>query len=299
MTTDALTVGSETPGFVRFANLAAAQTFAEYIAKSEMVPKDYRGKPADIVIAMQMGIELGFSPLQALQAIAVIGGRPAVWGDGIPALIIPHRECEQFDEQEPEGVDPTKWVAVCTITRRGKNPVVRTFSTEDAKKAGLWGKTGPWTTHPKRMLQLKARAFAARDSFPDVLKGVSIAEDVQEIPAETARITAPRRLESAVVEPVADATPETPPTVTGDMVASQLFVNDYVCLKDERGLYYRITTNDGVFYTRDEAVAAPLMQIQGEERTFTATYRHAKAESGEGVRALVKVAVDPEAAVEA
>ena len=59
-------------------------------------------------------------------------------------------------------------------------PTTRTFSQEDAKRANLWGKAGPWTAYPKRMLQMRARSFALRDSFPDALKGVGISEEVRD-----------------------------------------------------------------------------------------------------------------------
>ena len=55
---------------------------------------------------------------------------------------------------------------------------------EDAQKAGLQGKSGPWSQYPKRMRQMRARAFALRDVFPDVLRGMPIAEEVMDTPAE-------------------------------------------------------------------------------------------------------------------
>lgn len=48
--------------------------------------------------------------------------------------------------------------------------------------AGLWGKQGPWKTNPRRMLQMRARAFAGRDAVPDVLKGLAVAEEAIDIP---------------------------------------------------------------------------------------------------------------------
>ena len=57
---------------------------------------------------------------------------------------------------------------------------------EDAKRAGLYGKQGPWQQYPKRMLQMRARAWALRDVFPDVLRGVHVAEEAQDLPAERA-----------------------------------------------------------------------------------------------------------------
>ena len=70
------------------------------------------------------------------------------------------------------------------MTRKGEEEVERTFTIEDAKKAGLYGKQGPWQTAPRRMMQMRARAFALRDVFTDVLRGVHIAEIAQDEPAE-------------------------------------------------------------------------------------------------------------------
>ncbi len=54
------------------------------------------------------------------------------------------------------------------------------ISKEDAKKAGLWGKAGPWSQYPKRMLQMRARSFALRDKFADALSGLIMAEEAQD-----------------------------------------------------------------------------------------------------------------------
>lgn len=76
--------------------------------------------------------------------------------------------------------------AVCRVKRRAESEEVRTFSMDDAKVAGLLGKSGPWTQYPKRMRQMRARAFALRDVFPDVLRGMPIAEEVMDIPQAAA-----------------------------------------------------------------------------------------------------------------
>jgi hypothetical protein len=41
------------------------------------VSKDYGGQPEDIMVALQLGSEVGLRPMEALQNIAVINGRPA------------------------------------------------------------------------------------------------------------------------------------------------------------------------------------------------------------------------------
>lgn len=162
-------------------SIQEAMEFAQMLSKSNLVPKDYQGNPSNCIIAMQWGMEIGLQPLQAMQSIAVINGRPSIWGDAMLALVRGSGVLESISETLEEG----DTVAVCTVKRRAEQPATRRFSLEDAKKAGLTGKQGPWTQYPKRMLQLRARAFALRDVFPDVLRGVHIAEEAQDLPRET------------------------------------------------------------------------------------------------------------------
>lgn len=150
-----------------------ALTFSNYLAESDLVPKDFRGKPGNCLIAMQWGMELGLKPLQAIQNIAPINGRPTLWGDAMLALVRASPLCEYVLEDWD-----TQGTAVVRAKRRGEPEQVRTFSDEDARLAGLLGKAGPWTTGPKRMKQLRARAFALRDVFTDVLRGMAMAEEV-------------------------------------------------------------------------------------------------------------------------
>lgn len=159
-------------------NLSEAMEFAKIIASSDMVPKDYINKPGNVLVAVQTGAELGLKPMQSLQGISVINGRPGVWGDAMWALILSHPEYEDSHEEKTD--------TQCTVTlkRRGKSAVIVTFSMEDAKKAGLAGKQGPWQTAPKRMLQMRARAFAARDLFADALKGIKSIEELRDYPTE-------------------------------------------------------------------------------------------------------------------
>ncbi len=159
-------------------NFEQALTFSNYLAESELVPKDFKGKPGNCLIAMQWGAELGLKPLQALQNLAIINGRPALWGDAVIALVRSSHACEYVIEED----DGT--TATCKVKRRGEPEQVRTFSMKDAALAGLAGKAGPWTQYPKRMRQMRARAFALRDVFPDVLKGMPVAEEVMDTPKD-------------------------------------------------------------------------------------------------------------------
>lgn len=161
-------------------NLQEAIQFAEILAKSTIVPKHYQNKSGDILVAVQMGAELGLKPIQALQNIAVINGRPSVYGDALLALV----QINPVFESIQESFDEETNTAYCTVKRKGESEYKVSFSEKDARKAGLWGKGGPWTTYPKRMLQMRARGFALRDKFADVLGGLITAEEARDIPTD-------------------------------------------------------------------------------------------------------------------
>jgi hypothetical protein len=167
--------------------------FSKLVATSDFAPKDFRGKPESCLLAIQHGAELGLSPMQSLQSIAVVNGRPSVYGDTALAVCKGSPVCEWVRETiEGEG---EHMVAVCQAKRRGDaQPVESRFGVAEAKKAGLWGKQGPWTQYPRRMLQMRARGFALRDAFPDVLRGLVTAEeaaDYTHVEPEPVRVTQP------------------------------------------------------------------------------------------------------------
>lgn len=152
---------------------------ARAIAMSGMAPKAYGTDENKCFVGILAGAEVGFAPMQALQSIAVINGNPAIWGDGALALVQASGLLEDIEETD----DGT--TATCRVVRKGRaTEIIRSFSDEDAKRAGLLGKAGPWTQYRSRMRQMRARSWALRDGFADVLKGLHIAEEVRDRPEQ-------------------------------------------------------------------------------------------------------------------
>jgi len=211
------------------ATITEAMEFSKMLANSTMVPKAYHGKPQDIMVCVQWGMELGLAPMQALQNIAVINGKPSVYGDAMMALVQASPVCEGVDETI-EGEGTTNPVAVCIARRKGRSPVTIRFSVEDAKRAGLWGKQGPWQAYPKRMLQMRARGFALRDAFPDVLKGLITAEEAQDFPSEAAptvvKDITPRNPLDALQAPARPAPAPSLPAQTSDPMVIEAAMAD-------------------------------------------------------------------------
>jgi hypothetical protein len=182
-----------------------AYRIANVVCQAGMAPKSLQSVEKAMV-AILHGLEVGLTPMNALQSIAVINGKPTIYGDGAVGLIRASGLLEYMKEFF-ENEDKENMKAVCIVKRKGEpEPVKTDFSMADAKKAGLLGKDGPWQTYPKRMLRMRAR-WGLRDTFADVLKGLSLREEVEDmeradpaaqIAAPVRRAPPPPAIESAV-----------------------------------------------------------------------------------------------------
>lgn len=177
-------------------NFDQAAQFADMIANSSLCPDSYRGKSNDVFIAMQMGAEIGLQPLQAVQNIAVINGKPTVYGDALMAIVRSHPECESVKE----GYDESKKLCWCKVKRKGQDEQVRYFSMQDAEQAGLLNR-GPWKQYTRRMLQMRARSWALRDVFADALCGFMPREEVEDYEIKDVNPTPAAQVSGPQVEP--------------------------------------------------------------------------------------------------
>lgn len=176
---------------IKLATYEDAFRFARSVITSKLAPASFTTAES-VLVAMQYGLELGMTPMKSLQSIAVVNGKPTLWGDAALGLVKASGLCEYCKEWvEGEG---DKMVAHVESKRKGElSPVETTFSVADAKLAGLWGKTGPWKSYPKRMLKYRARAFNLRDNFPDVLGGMHLQEEIEPDPEPAYPVRTPSR----------------------------------------------------------------------------------------------------------
>jgi hypothetical protein len=253
-------ISTQRAGGLALATFDDAFRFSKMVAASEFAPKDFKGKPESCLLAIQHGSEVGLSPMQSLQSIAVINGRPTIWGDAALALVQSSPVCEYVREYtEGEG---DALVAVCEAKRRGyPAPTVVRFSMADAKRAGLAGKTGPWSQYPARMLTLRARGFALRNAFADALRGLITAEEAQDYQTPEP-VREPAR-EPVVVRPKFD----TPQSVTEDPVAkAKLAVSkaDSIEALDRLRTLVEQRTKEGKFTPADHDELVKLMHYRAE-----------------------------------
>ena len=193
--------------------------YAKEIAQTDFVPNDLRGKPGAVLACWQFGQEVGLAPMAALQSIAVINGRPSLWGDGALAVVRANPLCEYVRELRPDEALKAGY-GECTVKRRDDDvPITRRFTKEEAEIAGLWGgkstdaakaKLEPWSKYPGRMLQMRARAWAMRDAIPEALRGISIREEVEDTEPRDVTpepLKVPQPIKEEFAQPVPPAQP--------------------------------------------------------------------------------------------
>lgn len=160
----------------QFEQLEVCRSLAHHYCQTEMVPKQYRGKPEDGAVAIQWGAEIGLKPMQALQNVAVVNGNPTLWGDALVALVRQSGLCEYITQDW----DAAAQVYTITTKRKGEpEEATGSYSFEDAKKAGLTGRD-TYQKHLKIMLKSRCRAHLLRDVYADVLKGFQVREVIEE-----------------------------------------------------------------------------------------------------------------------
>jgi hypothetical protein len=202
-------IGVGPTGALKPENFEGLWRMSQIFSASGFMPKGME-RVESIFVAVQLGMEVGLSPMAAVQNIACINGRPTIWGDAMLGLCRGSGQLERIKEDMIGDGDHLE--AICTVYRKGEeDPSIGRFSVADAKRAGMWGKAGPWTQYPRRMLQMRARAFALRDKFPDVLRGLYAREEIdpefrgaaerKDSAAVLGRIKAPARPSKAPADP--------------------------------------------------------------------------------------------------
>lgn len=182
---------------VQLKSMEDAYRFAVAVSKSGLAPRSL-DTPEKVLVALQTGLEAGLSPMKAIQSVVVINGLPSWKGDTALALARASGKMEWFKKGvEGDGENRCAWVESKRIDE--PEPVKTTFCVADAKRAGLWGKQGPWTQYPGRMTYYRALGFHLRDQYSDVLSGLAISEEVQDYPP---------RIEATAATPPAQAAPE-------------------------------------------------------------------------------------------
>lgn len=194
------------------AAMADAKMLADALCDTEMVPAAYRGKPGNAAAAILLGMELGLEPIQSLQNIFVVGGKPAMYARTAVALVKAQGVVVQTVSSSDESV------TVSATDPRTGQVEVSTWDLGRAERAGYIGNK-KYTSDPQAMLYAKAAMEVCRKIAPDVLMGIPYAREELEMEAAPSRpqIISSRRGVDGLRAAIATA-PVIEPEIVGDEV---------------------------------------------------------------------------------
>lgn len=213
---------------IKFTSFEDLYRFSVAVSNSGTFPDI--ASPEAALVRIQAGLELGLSPIWSITNIMVENGRPSIWGDALLGLVLGHPDCiDVLETFEGEG---EALIAICEVQRRGRVPVIRKFSVAEAKKAGLYTRENSLhSKYGKRMLQMRARSFACRDAFADVLRGLGMIEEMRDTEIKPARVREIRKPNEDEKIVLPDEIQPKPPTATAipTVVQCNLFHDAPAC----------------------------------------------------------------------
>ena len=249
-------------------SLTEAMEFSKTLSQSGLVPDAYRGKPANILVAIQWGYEIGLPPMQALSNINIINGRATLWGDALVAVCKKH----------PDYYGMKEWLegdtAYCAVKRKVKDTIeetVRQFSIKDAETAGLLRKGG-----------------ALRDAFPDAIKGIITTEEAVDFP-ENAKLSNITTIQQPLITDDGDLAKNIVDAVTGDNTAENVSVEEDVQPLKVPNIELKLMNKPSEFFETIEQVIERYKSIMGivyaspkfkpeEKRTMLKEFEHINLE---------------------
>lgn len=182
----ALTVQSEqlnevmakpTGGFIE--SFRESYKLASVLAKSSLVPQQYQGKTEDCALAIDMAERMGVSPLMVMQSLYVVKGKPSWSGQACMSFIKAKYGDAQPVYTGQRGTD-TRGCFVRVIKPDGE-VIEGTEVTIGMAKAEGWMNNSKWKNMPEQMLAYRAASFFAKVYCPEILMGVSVEGEVEDV----------------------------------------------------------------------------------------------------------------------
>lgn len=212
---------------------------AKVVHDSGLAPKGFQ-RNEQVFVALAYALEMGMPIMSALQCLAVINGKVAMYGDAMLARVRGKPQFKGYAEwyEDDSGrIDMAqagalkrrdaawkakKLVAVARLERNDTaEPTFGVFSCEDADRAKLLGKEGPWQQYPVRMLMWRARGFCLRDGAADLLNNMGSVEEAQDLPPREPEYTVEPAAPSTAFERIKDRAAHLPGAPEADPSASE------------------------------------------------------------------------------
>jgi len=152
---------------------------AKIIASSDLLPPSFKGKPGNILLAIELAQDLGVSPFSVIQNVNVIHGKLSFSSTFLLALLRKSKEFKKVDFV----LDNELKTCFVKATRSDDSTISGPpVSLEMARSEGWSTKAGSkWKTMPELMLRYRAAAFFVRSCVPELLFGFQTQDEIEDL----------------------------------------------------------------------------------------------------------------------
>ncbi len=159
-----------------------AQRMAKSLAQSNLVPDLYRGQNgfANCLVALEIANRMNMSPLQVMQNMNIIKGKPSWGSQFVIALITGCGRFEDFD-YVMSGKGEALACRCVAIRKRDKKKIEGSIVSLKMAKDEGWTSNPKWRTMPEHMLRYRAATFFGRQHVADLLVGIQTEEEIVDI----------------------------------------------------------------------------------------------------------------------
>jgi hypothetical protein len=165
-----------------------ALKFAEIMSQADIIPTHYRGKPANVFIAVQSALRMNLDPMQIMQNTFVISGKLGMVSAFAISLANGSGLFDSGIRYRIDGSGENLKVTAYTNLKKTGEEISYTITMREAKAEG-WTKNAKYQSLPELMLRYRAATLLIRTHAPEVLNGMHMVEEIEDTVIVTRDVT--------------------------------------------------------------------------------------------------------------
>lgn len=182
------TINSSNSSLDMFEMMDKAYKFAGIMAKSDIIPEHYRGKPENVFIAVQTAYRINLDPMLVMQNTFTISGKLGMNSTFAISLANSSGLFEGGIRYRIEGSGDSLKITAYTNLKKNGEEISYTIGMKEAT-AENWTKNPKYRTLPELMLRYRAATLLIRTHAPEVLNGMHMVEEIEDVKAAIRDVT--------------------------------------------------------------------------------------------------------------
>ena len=159
-----------------------AYKFSLIMAKSDIIPTHYRSKPENVFIAIQTAYKMHLDPMLVMQNTFVVSGKLGMNSTFAISLANSSGLFKSGIRYKVKGEGDSLRVTAYAILKIDEEEISYTIGMKEAI-AENWTKNAKYKSLPELMLRYRAATLLIRTHVPEVINGMHMVEEIEDVVA--------------------------------------------------------------------------------------------------------------------